>query len=351
MSAEYTVKLPIFEGPLDLLLHLIKASEMEITEISISQITSQYLETLRLMETLDLEVAGDFLVMAATLLNIKLRTILPEPEEELEEGEKEDEGDDYLTARALMQRLIEYRRFKEAALTLGGMAERQSLIFVREVALPAISQAQADPGVRGDLGLLLEAFSRVVQFVQRRNYHEVQGEEYTVEDKITLVRRRILLESRIAVNDLFSECHAKIEMIVTLIALLELCRLKELRISQIDSYGSIVAFPRPRGEEAPPVDAAGEAEELKRVEAEILANRTGLVDNSPPPPDEEDALLERVLNMPSDGDPAPETDETPEMQDTLETFEAPEAPETTDEESGARIIDIALEPHDPDGLP
>src|SRR3990172_6578091 len=114
MSPDYKVKIDIFEGPLDLMLHLLKVNELEIGEISISTITGQYLDYLRLMETLDLEVAGEFLVMAATLLNIKLRSILPSAEEEIEQ-EEEAELDNYLTARALMQRLIEYRRFKEAA--------------------------------------------------------------------------------------------------------------------------------------------------------------------------------------------------------------------------------------------
>src|SRR5690242_5593709 len=140
---EYKVKLPIFEGPLDLLLHLIRQNEMEISEISISQITSQYLDYLRYIEALDLEVAGDFLVMAATLLNIKLRSLLPASEED-EQAAQEEELDNFMSARQLMARLIEYRKFKEAAHDLGQRAERQAQIFVREVALPAIAEAQKD---------------------------------------------------------------------------------------------------------------------------------------------------------------------------------------------------------------
>lgn len=300
MNSEYTVKLPIFEGPLDLLLHLIKVNEMEITEISISAITSQYLDTVRLMEELDLEIAGEFLVMAATLINIKLRSILPEPEAEIEENAEEETGDDFMTARALMQKLVEYRKFKEAAQTLGRSAERQALIFTREVALPAMAQAQADLSYKGDLDLLLEAFSRVIKFVQRRDYHQVQNEEYTIEDKILLLRRRIVVDQKISVVELFKECTVKIEMIVTLIAVLELCRLKELRVTQFDSFDDIVVIPREGGPAEADIEggapaAAGAAETLEQIEADILSQRTGLVDDGSLGEDDEDALLAKLL--------------------------------------------------------
>jgi segregation and condensation protein A len=280
---DYNVKLPIFEGPLDLLLHLIKQNEMDITEIAIAEITGQYLDTLRLLQTLDLEVAGDFLVMAATLIHIKLRVLLPDSGED--EAEEED-VDHFLSARTLMQQLIEYRRFKEAALDLAQRSERQSQIFVREVALPALSEAEAEPAVREDLSRLLDAFSRVLRFVERRDYHQVQGEVFTVEDKIVLVRRRLLLEERFAVRELFEACESKVEMIVTLVALLELCRLKELRVSQAGAFDDICVARREAPGAADP--AAGDAAELARVEAGIFADRTGLVDDGLPSGEEAD---------------------------------------------------------------
>ncbi|HOE95066.1 MAG TPA: segregation/condensation protein A [Candidatus Sumerlaeota bacterium] len=343
MTTEYTVKLPIFEGPLDLLLHLIKMNEMEITEITISAIIGQYLEYLRMMESLDLEIAGDFLVMAATLLNIKLRTLLPPPREG-EEEQGEEELNDFLNARQLMQRLIEYRKFKEAALELGRRHEKRAQIFLREVALPRLTEAEENAEIRGDLHKLLEAFSRVIRFVDRRDYHQVTEEEYSVDDKMTLLRRRLVVEPRMELNRLFESCDEKIEMVVTLIAVLELTRLKELRIVQGENFGEVYIFRR-EGDEGN-ADQEGEAAELQRVEAEILANRTGLVDDGVLDEEDEDAELDRVVGTAADADERPRPGEA-----EPQTEAAPES----DEPGGARIIDLGFEPRagddgaDPEG--
>ena len=249
MRSDCTFTLPVFQGPLDLLLHLIKVNELEVSEISISQITGQYLDYLRIMESLDLEVAGDYLVMAASLINIKLRSLLPDPEEEIEP--EEEELDSFMTARALMARLIEYRRFKEAAAGLGARAERQAQIFLRETALPELARAEAAPQLRADLDLMLEAFGRVIRFVERRDYHQIRQDEYTIEDKVDIVRRRLLIEDAFELDELFLECGGRIEMIVTLLALLELCRLKEIRLRQGDTFGRIGVA---RRREVPPPD-------------------------------------------------------------------------------------------------
>lgn len=229
-EGDYRFQLDIFEGPLDLLLYLIKVNELDVNEVALSKITGQYLEHVRLMETLDLEMAGDYLVVAATLINIKLRSILPDPEaEEEEDGE---ELDDLLGARQLMQQLIEYRKFKEAAQKLGQQAEHQSRIFFREVALPKLVEAEHDPVIEGDLEKLIQAFMRVIKFVDRKEYHAVNPEEFHVEDKVTMLRQRLFTEKQHDLFGLFGECRAKLEMIVLLMALLELCKLKEVRIRQ-----------------------------------------------------------------------------------------------------------------------
>ena len=304
-ATEYTVKLPSFEGPLDLLLHLIKVNELEITEISISQITSQYLEYLRLMEKLDLEIAGEFIVMAATLLNIKLRSLLPTSEEEAEE--ESAELDDFVSARALMQRLIEYRRFKEAGQGLGRRFEHQSQVFMREVALPKMLEAEQDSEYRGDMEKLMEAFTRVLRFVDRKPFHAVQGEEFHVEDKITMLRRAMLIEPRVSLMEVFKACRARLEMIVTLIAVLEMCRLKEVGISQPDIYGDALIYRRET--EPDLIEQSERNEELAREEQEILANRTGIVDDGVTDElDELDAEEEALLHAASDeasADPAP----------------------------------------------
>lgn len=330
-STEVKFRLDVFEGPLDLLLHLIKTNELEISEISISKITSQYLSYLRLMESMDLEVAGNYLVMAATLINIKLRSLLPSPEEEIEE-EGED-LDDFMSARMLMQRLIEYRQFKEAARELGRHAERQSQIFMREVALPNLARSQEDTELKGDLDLLLAAFARVIRFVDRRDYHEVQSEEFTIEEKIDLLRRRVLIEERIHLTEMFRRCVNKMEMIVTLMAVLEMCRLKELRVVQGESFDDVLLLPR-RGDDAAAREELDEqARRAAQEEAEIVASRTGIVDDGVLPDetdDEIDAIVEGQAAPPENGAPAADEGADAAVHETEETVEG-----------GARIIDIS----------
>jgi len=278
-EADYRVRLDIFEGPMDLLLHLIKVNEMDIYDISISKITQQYFSYLRLMEQLDLEVAGDFLVMASTLINIKLRSLLPETSEEIEEDE---EVDDYISAQALMDKLVEYRKFKEAAESLRSNQATQSNMFVRDVALPKLTDAETDQDLQMDLDLLLGAFSRVLRFVERREWHLVTEEEYSVEEKMDWLEQRLLLEERIQIEDLFRSCRSKLEAIVVLLATLELCHLRRVCVAQSDAFGSIMVFsqtegPQPVEEEAefepwpapPPAEedeAADEGDELERAE-------------------------------------------------------------------------------------
>jgi segregation and condensation protein A len=299
-NAEIKFRLDVFEGPLDLLLHLIKTNELEISEISLSKITSQYLEYTRLMEAMDLEMAGDYLVMAATLINIKLRALLPSPEDEVE-PESEQGLDDFMSAKLLLARLIEYRKFKEASQRLGERAERQAQIFMREVALPRMVQAgEEDAVLHGELDLLLSAFARVIRFVDRRDYHQVQAEEFSIEEKIAFLRRRLVVEDRIELTALFQACRAKVEAIALLIAVLELCRLKELRVIQGESFDHVLLVARRVADEPEHAAALDEqAREAKALEADILANRTGVVDDGVLP-DEEDAETEAEAEAPAE---------------------------------------------------
>jgi segregation and condensation protein A len=323
-NAEVKFRLDVFEGPLDLLLHLIKTNELEISEISLSKITSQYLEYTRLMEAMDLEVAGDYLVMAATLINIKLRALLPSPEDEVE-PEGEQDLDDFMSAKLLLARLIEYRKFKEASQRLGERAERQAQIFMREVALPRMAQAEEDVVLHGELDLLLSAFARVIRFVDRRDYHQVQAEEFSIEDKIAFLRRRLVVEDRIELTALFQACQAKVEAIALLIAVLELCRLKELRVIQGDNFDHVLLVARRVADEQERAAAMDEqAREAKALEADILANRTGVVDDGVLPDEEEaDAASPAEAEAPAEVE-VPAEAETP----------------ATD---GARVIDLSSE--------
>ena len=285
MEEAYKVKLDVFEGPLDLLLHLVKINEMEISEIRISEITSQYLDYLRLMESLDLDIAGDFLVMAATLLNIKLRSILPDSERDEDEDE---EIDDILTARALMEKLIEYRKFKEAASYLRDQEQHRSRLFIRDVALPRMAQTEPEDDLRVDLDTLIGAFSRVVRFIDARGWHLVTEEEYSVEEKMDLIEKRLEVQPRLELEEFFRDCSSKLEMIVLLLALLELFHRKVLRLDQSEAMGPIYIFRRDAVKGAivpPPEGPAGESSSPTEARIVDLAPENASPDGDQKNPD------------------------------------------------------------------
>lgn len=264
---DYKVKIQVFEGPMDLLLHLVKINEVDIHDIKIADIARQYLDYMRLMKSLDLELAGDFIVMASTLLNIKLRALLPDRGEQ--EEEDEEEVGDIVTAQALLQQLIEYRKFKEAAADLRGREERQTQMFFREVALPKIATAEREAEINVDLEKLLAAFTRVLRFVDARGLHMVTEEEFSLDDKIDYFHRRLQSEPRIELDQVFRDCRSKVEMIVCLLALLELCRQKSIRIDQSTSYDPIYVFKRVISPDEPAPEAKPEPA-LVPEEAEIV---------------------------------------------------------------------------------
>ncbi|MCH8333159.1 segregation/condensation protein A [Candidatus Sumerlaeota bacterium] len=285
MEEAYKVKLDVFEGPLDLLLHLVKINEMEISEIRISEITSQYLDYLRLMESLDLDIAGDFLVMAATLLNIKLRSILPDSERDEDEDE---EIDDILTARALMEKLVEYRKFKEAASYLRDQEQHRSRLFIRDVALPRMAQTEPEDDLRVDLDTLIGAFSRVVRFIDARGWHLVTEEEYSVEEKMDLIEKRLEVQPRLELEEFFRDCSSKLEMIVLLLALLELFHRKVLRLDQSEAMGPIYIFRRDAVKGAivpPPEGPAGESSSPTEARIVDLAPENASPDGDQKNPD------------------------------------------------------------------
>ena len=182
-GAPVVVKLERFEGPLDLLLHLIKRDEIDIYDIPIARITQQYLAYLELMRALDLDVAGEFLVMAATLMRIKAKMLLPAPQA----AEEEDEGD---PREELVQRLIEYRQFKEAASTLRTREEERRQLFERGL-LPSEDDAGPLPLAPASLFDLLDAFHRVVARLPEPAVYDVRSEVYDVEEKMAVIARAL----------------------------------------------------------------------------------------------------------------------------------------------------------------
>jgi segregation and condensation protein A len=247
-----TFKLPRFEGPLDLLLHLIKRDEIDIHDIPIAHITQQYLQTLEIMRMLDLEVAGEFLVMAATLMRIKAKMLLPLPSTR----EEEDEGD---PREELVQRLIEYRLYKEAA---GGMQEREALrrAMHERGQVPTEDDAGPLPLAPAHLFDLLDALQRVMARRPERPVYTVETEAWDIEDKMSLIARTVAEEGQLRFSELMLRARARMEIIVSFMALLELIKLGRVLCVQDSNFAEILILPRlteGRPEDAPAEPALG----------------------------------------------------------------------------------------------
>jgi len=230
-APDYRIRLELFEGPLDLLLYLIKRDELNIYDIPIMKITQQYLEYINLMEDLNLDIAGDFLVMAATLMQIKSRMLLP-PDPEGVETDQEDPRSE------LVRRLLEYKAFKEAAERLRGYEARQSGVFGRFGSEPEFEDEDFS---LGDVSLfdLLSAFNKVLKGMAQDVPHEVMKDEFTVADKIQDIIERLKKDTTVRFSRLFRSAKNKFEAITTFLAILELIRLKEILISQDKQFGEI----------------------------------------------------------------------------------------------------------------
>ncbi len=229
----YQIRLDRFEGPLDLLLHLIKEEEINIYDIPIALITKQYLDYICLMKSLNLEVAGEFLVMAATLIHIKSRMLLPpEPEEEEEEGED--------PRAELVRQLLLYRQFKEAA---GELEERERLWREVYARAPLIEEA-TDEAEEGPLDLTLSelvgAFQDLLQRVPSKALIELTAEFLTVKDRMNYILEKLEEAPVVSFETLFLPEEGRLVLIVTFLGLLELIRIKLVRAFQPEPFGSIL---------------------------------------------------------------------------------------------------------------
>jgi segregation and condensation protein A len=231
-QSELHFKLPVFEGPLDLLLHLIKENKIDIYDIPIVEITRQYLDYLELMKELNLEIAGEFLVMAATLIYIKSKMLLP-PDEELAEKPVEDPRDE------LVQRLLEYQKFKEASLSLREREDIWRNIFRRPP--PEAKDYDNEPDLLLSEVTLFDLISAFKKFLLKapEQVIEITRETLTVTDKINFIMEKLDREDGIRFEDLFKENPTKIVLIITFLALLELIRLGLVKAYQKKTFGSI----------------------------------------------------------------------------------------------------------------
>lgn len=232
----YKIKLQIFEGPLDLLLYLVKKDHLNIYDIPIKEVTEQYLRYLNLMQLLDLNIAGEFLVMASTLMQIKSKMLLPQRNETQVEAQQEEED----PRAELVRRLLEYEKFKEIAENLRQRESNQREVFKRP-------KAQLDKGLEDDKEVyfeaslfdLITAFSQALKDVPKELFYEVIKDEFTIEEEIHQILHLLLTLSHVRLSGLFARAKNKMEIIVIFLAILELIRLKEILARQKELFGEI----------------------------------------------------------------------------------------------------------------
>lgn len=230
----YLVHLDRFEGPLDLLLYLIGRDEIDIYDIPIAHITRQYLEYIELLDVFNLDNAGEFLVMAATLMRIKARMLLPV------QRPGDDDEDDIDPRDELVRRLLEYKKYKEASQSLAAKEESRAEYFGRGVAYPYLGEAEEEaPELSLSLFDLLRAVRSVLEEMRAGNVHHVYTEVYTVEGQEELLLRRLSEVPRIRFEELFRGMSVKMEVVVTFVALLDLLKNQRVRALQSKSYGEI----------------------------------------------------------------------------------------------------------------
>lgn len=233
MDNDYKVKLEVFEGPLDLLLYLIKKDEIDIYDIPIGRITRQYLDYMELFKILDLDVAGDFVVMAANLIYIKSRSLLPKDLQPPDEAAEEDDP-----RWELVRQLLEYKKFKDAAGHLQERALAQENLFARALEKPELAAARP----LGEVSIfdLINAFNVVLKRLHApEDLREIFEENFTVSDKIDLIMKMTSSGLSLKFTELFSGTSSRTEVVVTFLALLELIRLKQIRAQQLEAFSEI----------------------------------------------------------------------------------------------------------------
>jgi segregation and condensation protein A len=242
-----SVRLANFEGPLDLLIHLIRKNEVNVYDIPIALITRQYLETIQLMQELNLDVAGEFLVMAATLIHIKSKMLLPRPETAAgADGDLEDPRD------ALVRRLLEHEKFKAAAELLHEREQLRAAQWLRpDGRVAEIAGEDYEPELEVDLYSLLTAFQAVIQRAKQRPKVMLPAEQVPVEVRIEQLLARLSEHEACGFEELFSDVDDRAGLIVTFLALLEMIRLRLVRVFQSGSFGPIRVYRRPRPADAP----------------------------------------------------------------------------------------------------
>lgn len=233
---EYKVKFEVFEGPLDLLLYLIKKEEVDIYEVNLTKLATQFIEYIETMRLLDLEIAGEFLVMASTLMYIKSRELLPVEQQVQVEGEEEGEDPRW----ELIRQLVEYKKFKDAAAQLQTLEVARENTFPRQ---PGKLEFESDrPQAKPEVSIfdLLNAVNIVLQrFTKRDDLRDIFDDKWTVSEKIEHVMKTLTERGQITFSELFAQAASRSEVVCTFLALLELIRLKQLVCVQPEPFAEI----------------------------------------------------------------------------------------------------------------
>ncbi len=228
-NQDYRINVEVFEGPLDLLMHLIKKNDLDIYDIPIAFVLEEYMKYLDTIKDLDIDLAGEFLLMAAELAHIKSRLLLPE-----EPAGEEEEGD----PRAdLVKRLLEYQQFKQASEEL-----TKRTMLGREVFVPLAPErveAPSDGPIEGNVYDLVEAFSRILKRVPAEAYHEVAVDRISINDRIYQIVGLIKKGATVTISELLPERLTRFDVVITFIALLEMCRLRMIKLYQSETFGQI----------------------------------------------------------------------------------------------------------------
>jgi segregation and condensation protein A len=235
---EYQVELPVFRGPLDLLLYLVKRNEVDICDIPIARVAEQFLEYLNVIQQIDVEWAGDFLVMAATLMEIKSRMLLPRAEEQAEEEED--------PRLELVKQLIEYKKFKDAAALLEAQAERQQARLPRQpVEVPAAPDLAQQPLRRVELWDLVSAFGRLMRETAALQPSHIVMDDTPQHVHMERILERLAGQPRIAFTELFTPPHTRGRLLGLFLATLELIKSRRVLVEQPEPFGDIWVYPRP----------------------------------------------------------------------------------------------------------
>lgn len=236
------IKIDNFEGPFDLLLHLIRKNEMDIYNIKIAEITNQYMQYINSMKSMDLEITSEFIVIAATLLQIKSKQLLPKVKD-IQEQEQEESID---PEKELIEKLIEYRKFKATAEFFKSKMDKEGMVFTKKAEIIDEPKSVDNTDILKNVTMvdLYNLYNKIInKYNEKMNFRMVQKEividTYKVEDKVLYIKDKLNKENKMKFSSIMSECNCKMEIIVTFLAILELAKLRNLNLIQENNFNEI----------------------------------------------------------------------------------------------------------------